>query len=190
MFNLKYTFVLVLLIPFIINSQTPVKVENFKLKDYNGNVYQLKDFKDSKAVVVMFIAVACPVSNGYNARMEKLYEDYKDKGVAFLGVNSNKEDNAEAIKNHAAKNGLKFKILKDEKNVIADKFKASFTPEIYVLNNNSEILYHGRIDDSRNESKVTKTDLRMALDEILSGKKVSNAETKAVGCKISRVGEE
>lgn len=162
-------------------------VDNFSLKDYSGREHSLSDYKDSKAIVIMFIATECPVSNAYNKRMEKIYNEYKDKGVAFIGINSNKEENVKNIEEHAKENGLSFTILKDEKNIIADKFGASVTPEIYILNSNFEILYHGRIDDSRNESNVEKQDLKNALDEILSGKKVSSPVTKAFGCTIKRI---
>ncbi len=163
------------------------KVENFKLKDYNGKEHQLSDFKTSKAIVIMFVATQCPVSNDYNARMAEVYNDYKDKGIAFIGINSNKQESVEEIKNHAKENNLTFPILKDEKNVIADKFSASVTPEVYVLNSNFEVLYHGRIDDSRKLNDVKSKDLHIALDEILGGKSVSNTKTKAFGCTIKRV---
>jgi peroxiredoxin len=135
----------------------------------------------------MFVATQCPVSNAYNSRMAQLYADYKDKGVTFFGVNSNKQESVDEIKEHSKTNKLDFVILKDPGNVIADKFKASFTPEIYVLNGSMEILYHGRIDDNRRESDVKEKDLRSALDEILAGKKVSSPETKAFGCTIKRI---
>lgn len=165
----------------------PDKVENFTLKDYNGNEHSLINYKDSKAIVIMFISTQCPVSNAYNSRMAALYNDYMAKGVTFLGINSNKQEDIAEIKQHAKDNGLSFTILKDPGNVIADKFSASFTPEIYVLNGQLEILYHGRIDDSRDEEDVEKKDLRLALDEILAGKPVSVKETKAFGCTIKRV---
>jgi len=91
------------------------------------------------------------------------------------------------IRYHAKKNQVKFTILKDLGNVVADLFRASFTPETYVLNNDYEVLYHGRIDNSRNESKVTAQDLKNALDEILKGNAVSKPRTKAFGCTIKRV---
>ncbi len=163
------------------------KVDNFKLKDYNGEEHQLKDYNNSKAIVIIFVATQCPVSNAYNSRMEKLYQEYKDKGVAFIGINSNKQESVEEIKEHAKKNNLNFVILKDVNNVIADKFKASVTPEVFVLNSDFEILYHGRIDDSRKEEEVKSEDLKNALNEILAGKKVSKSETKAFGCTIKRV---
>ena len=163
------------------------KYEDFALTDYEGNKHSLSDYTESKAIVIMFIATKCPVSNDYNSRMEKVFIDYKDKEVSFLGINSNKSEDISEIGIHAKDNELTFTILKDEKNIIADKFDASFTPEIFVLSNDFEQLYHGRIDDSRRESEVKATDLRNALDEILSGKSVRKPETKAFGCTIKRI---
>ena len=163
------------------------KFEGFTLTDYEGNKHSLSDFTESKAIVIMFIATQCPVSNAYNSRMEKIYKDYKGKEVTFLGINSNKSEDVSEIRDHAKDNGLTFTILKDEKNIIADEFDASYTPEIYVLSNDFELLYHGRIDNSRRESEVNSNDLRIALDEILTGKSVSNPETKAFGCTIKRI---
>jgi peroxiredoxin len=163
------------------------RAEEFRLKDYNGKEHSLSEYKDSKAIVLIFIATECPVSNDYNSRMAQLYNEYKDKGVAFLGINSNKQESVPDIKKHAKKNNLEFPILKDEKNKVADKFEASVTPEVFILNSNYEILYHGRIDDSRDPSGITDKDASKALDEILAGKKVTNVKTKAFGCTIKRV---
>ena len=172
------------------NSNTPSigdKFENFTLTDYEGNNHSLSDYTESKVIVIMFIATKCPVSNDYNSRMEEIFNEYKDKEVSFLGINSNKSEDVSEIENHAKDNWLTFTILKDEKNIIADKFEASYTPEIYVLSNNFELLYHGRIDNSRRESVVSSSDLKNALDEILAGKEVSNPETQAFGCTIKRI---
>ena len=136
------------------NNLSPDKIENFTLPDYNGKEHSLSDYKDSKAIVIMFVATECPVSNAYNSRMENLYKDYTEKDIAFLGINSNKAESVERIKEHAKEKGLTFTILKDDKNVIADEFEASFTPEVYVLNRNFEIQYHGRIDNSKNEAEL------------------------------------
>ncbi len=168
-------------------SNDVTKVENFTLKDYNGKSHSLKDFKTSKAIVVMFIATRCPVSNAYNGRMEKIYNEFKDKDISFIGINSNKAESVDEIKSHAKEHDLTFLILKDNQNKIADEFEASVTPEIYVLNSDYEVQYHGRIDDSRDEDNVESKDLEKALNEILAGKKVSNERTKAFGCSIKRV---
>ena len=179
--------VCILFIGAMANQPSADKIQNFTLPDYNGKMHSLTDYKDSKAIVIIFVATECPVSNAYNSRMENLYKEYNSKGVAFLGINSNKAESAERIKEHAEENGLTFTILKDKNNVVADELDASVTPEVYVVNNNFEVLYHGRIDNSKNESDVETQDLKTALDEILSGKEVTNSATKAFGCTIKRV---
>ena len=193
MFLTKFLSVVVLIsfISMFISANTwfssSERIENFTLKDYNGKEHSLSDYRDSKAIVVMFIATECPVSNAYNSRMENIYKNYSQKNIACIGINSNKTESVERIKEHANEKGLTFTILKDEKNTIADRFGASFTPEVYVLNGNFEILYHGRIDNSKNEADVVSKDLENALNEILAGKEVSKKETKAFGCSIKRI---
>lgn len=163
------------------------QIKNFTLPDYNGKEHSLSDYKNSKAIVIMFVATECPVSNAYNSRMEDLFKEYSPKGISILGINSNKAESVEDIKEHAEEKGLTFTILKDKNNVIADEFEASSTPEVYVLNGEFDILYHGRIDNSKNEADVVTQDLKNALDEILAGKEVTNKTTKAFGCSIKRV---
>jgi peroxiredoxin len=163
------------------------KISDFTLKDYNGSEHSLSDYQNAKAVVLMFIATKCPVSNAYNNRMVKLYDDYQPKGVAFVGINSNKAEGAEEVKKHSQEHSFEFAVLKDPNNVIANRFGATVTPEIYVFSPDLALLYHGRIDDSQRESEIETSDLRNALDEILQGKAVAVAETKAFGCTIKKV---
>jgi peroxiredoxin len=163
------------------------KTFDFSLKDYSGKSHSLSDYKDSKAVVVIYVAARCPISNAYNKRMADLHKGFKGKGITFLGINANKMESVEEIKEHAQKNGLSFPILKDVDNVVADRYEASVTPEVYVLDKDLKVLYHGRIDDSRREDQVTSSDLSNALIEILSGKEVTAKRNKAFGCTIKRV---
>src|SRR4029453_4324553 len=104
-------------------------IEDFTLPDVDNKERTLKSLAGKKGTVLLFIAVQCPVSNAYNERMEKLAADYKAKGIAVIGINSNVKEDAEAVKAHAAENKLTFPILKDPANKIADKPGASITPE-------------------------------------------------------------
>jgi peroxiredoxin len=191
MFNLNKNSWLVMQFYFLISVSLLFaavdKVQNFTLSDGKGKAHSLSDFKDAKAIVVMFIATRCPVSNAYNQRMIDLYKDYHDKKVAFLAINSNKLEDLEEVNKHAMENGFDFPVLKDVNNIVADKFSAQVTPEIFVLNSSFDILYHGRIDDSQREGEIKSKDLRKALDQILAGKEVGLKETKAFGCTIKRV---
>ena len=191
MINHKFSLLVLLLLVLsffsLAFSGEKMKVENFTLPDYNGKSHSLSDYRESKAFVLMFIATQCPVSNAYNTRMVEIYKNYQDNNITFLGINSNKQESVTEIAKHSQENGFKFPVLKDDKNIIADKFEAQVTPEIFVLDSNFQVLYHGRIDDSQRENNVKSQDLRQALDEILAGKKVSSSETKAFGCTIKRV---
>jgi hypothetical protein len=137
----------------------------------------------------MFIATQCPVSNAYNERMAALSREYGAKGVAFVGINSNRQESVEEIAGHAAQHGFAFPVLKDVGNVQADHFGAQVTPEIYVYDPGWVLRYHGRIDDDRSGANVKSQDLRQALDAVLGGQPVPVAETKAFGCTIKRVAQ-
>lgn len=161
-------------------------IEEFTLPDVDGAQRSLKSLAGKNGTVLIFIAVQCPVSNAYNERMAKLAEDYKAKGIAVIGINSNVAEDAAAVKAHAAEHKLAFTILKDPGNKIADKLGASVTPETYFLDANNKLLYHGRIDNSRNAAQVETSDLRNALDAALSDKPIEKTEAKAFGCTIKR----
>jgi peroxiredoxin len=184
--NILYkTLFLLVLVTLPLGASTTT--DSFTLDNYDGEKISLSDFSDSKAVVLMFVSTQCPVSNAYNGRMATLQNEYSKKGVTFVGINSNKSESVNEIAKHAKKSGFDFPVLKDEKNVVADKFKASVTPEVYVLNKEQNVLYQGRIDDSRRESEIKSHDLKNALDLVLAGKAIANNKTKAFGCGIKRV---
>src|SRR4051794_6354879 len=161
-------------------------IDEFTLPDVDGADRALKALKGSKGTVLLFIAVQCPVSNAYNERMEKLAADYKAKGIAVIGINSNAKEDTDAVKAHAAEKKLTFPILKDPGNKIADKLGATVTPEAYFIDAGNKLLYHGRIDNSRNAAQIETSDLRNALDAALAGKAIEKTEAKAFGCTIKR----
>ncbi len=166
------------------------KAPAFTLKDVDGKDHSLDEYLKSKYTVLIFIATQCPISNAYNERMAALHNDYTSKQIAFVGINSNKQEDVEEIKEHSAKNSFKFPMLKDWNNVVADAYGAQLTPEIFVLDNKGVLQYHGRIDDSKNPDNVKTKDLRETLDALLAGKTVPRTETKAFGCTIKRVKKE
>ena len=161
-------------------------IEDFTLPDVSGQERSLKSLAGKNGTVLLFIAVQCPVSNAYNERMEKLAADYKAKGIAVIGINSNVKEDADAVKAHAAEHKLTFPILKDPGNKIADRLGASVTPEAYFISATNKLLYHGRIDNSRNAAQIETSDLRNALDAALADKPIDKTEAKAFGCTIKR----
>lgn len=164
-------------------------IADFTLPDASGAAHTLASLRGSKGTVLIFIATQCPVSNGYNERMEKLAQDFKARGINVIGINANSTESVADVKDHAAKNNLTFTILKDNGNKVADLLGATRTPEAYFLDASNKLLYHGRIDNSRDITQVNSSELRDALEATLAGKPVAKATANAFGCSIKRAGE-
>jgi peroxiredoxin len=162
---------------------------DFTLTTVDGKAFSLaQEAKTHKAVVVMFIATKCPYSNAYNDRMRDMAAAYARQGIAFAGINSNKSEPADEVVSHAKQHGFAFPLMKDPDNKVADLYDARHTPEIFVVDSEGKLRYHGRIDENYEEpSKVTSPDLKNALDSMLAGKAIAKSETKAFGCTIKRV---
>lgn len=195
--SIGWTMSLALFVALVIQASTGVELNkpgigqpapDFTLKDLNGQQHSLEDYR-GKVVIVSFISTECPVVNAYLERIKAIAADYKARNVVFLGINSNSAEPMSAMREQAAKNNLTFTILKDEGNRVADAYGASFTPEVYLIDVAGRLRYHGRIDNAPEVRRVTRHDLRQALDELLAGKAVSTPETKAFGCVIKRAGE-
>jgi peroxiredoxin len=161
-------------------------VEDFSLPGTDGSAHTLNSLKGKNGSVLIFISVQCPVSNGYNERMEALAQAYGKRGISVIGINSNATESADAVKAHAAEKHFTFAVLKDPGNKIADKLGATRTPEAYLLDGNNKLVYHGRIDNSRDESAVNSTELRDAMDALLAGKPIAKTTAMAFGCNIKR----
>ncbi len=161
-------------------------IGDFKLPDADGGQHTLASLKGKAGTVLIFISTQCPVSNGYNERMEKLARDYAARGINVVGINANVSETAADIKRHAAEKNLTFTILKDNGNKIADRLGALVTPEAYLLDASGKLVYRGRIDDSRNGDSITSNDLREAIDRTLAGQPVVKTEARAFGCSIKR----
>lgn len=163
-------------------------IDNFSLTDLNGKTQSLNDMKGKNGAVIIFVSAQCPVVRAYNERMNQLTADYKAKGIAVIGINSNATESLEQVKTHADAT-YKFPVLIDKGAVLADKLGASATPEVYFVDAKNVLLYHGAIDNDRSGQNISDTYLRTAFDSTLSGKKIEKTTTKAFGCTIKRAVE-
>jgi peroxiredoxin len=162
------------------------KVSDFTIKNYDGNTYNLSSVKDAKGIVIMFWSAQCPFVQGYNDRINDFVSNFQKQGFVFWAINSNNTESAADIEAHAKLHNYVFPVLKDENSVVADIFEATRTPEVFVLNKDNVILYHGRIDDNKNKDEVTSYDLQNALNDISNGKEIAVKATKQFGCSIKR----
>ncbi len=163
------------------------KMPAIQLATLTGETISLSNYANKNGLLVIFVSVQCPVSNAYNERMEGLAQQWRARGFGVVGINANRTESPEAVSAHAREHGLTFPILKDNDNRLADALGTSFTPETYLFDASGTLRYHGRIDDSKDPSGISKRDLNDALEAVAAGRTVAVSETKAFGCTIKRV---
>lgn len=167
---------------------------DFKLKNVDGKMISLADFRDAKGYIVIFDCNTCPYSKVYNERIIDLNKKYAPKGFYVLTINANDPsispgDSFEEMKSRARRKSYDFPYLVDETQEVARAYGATNTPHVFVLNklknNELKVAYIGAIDNnSRNASAATKKYVEDAVDALLEAKKVPVTKTKAIGCTI------
>jgi peroxiredoxin len=167
-------------------------VSDFKLKNVDGKMVSLSDFKNSKGVIVVFDCNTCPYSKAYKDRIVALNNKYADKGFPVININSNdRESSGESFDDMvemAKSSGYNFPYLSDDTQSVARSFGATNTPHVFLLKKNEKdftVAYVGAIDNNpRDGSSANKKYVEDAVNAILAGQSVPNAKTKAVGCGI------
>jgi len=146
----------------------------------------LGDLKED-VVVVVFLANHCPVVEAYEDRLIDFTNDYKGKSLKVVGfaVSSQQVDRLPAIKDRMKEKKGAYVYGYDESQAVGKAYGATNTPQFFVLDKDRVIRYMGAMDDSQNDSKVTKTYLRDAVDAVLKGDSPEVSETRPVGCGIS-----
>jgi peroxiredoxin len=163
-----------------------------KAPDWSGIIgvddakHSLADYKKAKAIVLVFTCNHCPVAKAYEDRLVALQKDYKDKGVQVVAVNVNNmpADRLDKMKERAESKKFNFPYLYDSTQKIGLDYGAIKTPEVYLLDQQRKLVYHGAIDDSQRPEKVKTRHLRDSIDAVLAGKKPPKAEVSAFGCGI------
>jgi hypothetical protein len=170
------------------------KVPNtHSLRDLRGNRRALHDFKGNQAIVLAFLGTECPIANVYVPRLIRMEKEYRPKKVLFLAVYPNEYEDLDQVAGHAYDRDIPFPVLKDFRQRFADAVGITRTPAVAVLDGDLTLRYRGRIDDqygaSFRKKEPTRADLKIALDEVLAGKKVSVPRTEADGCLLDRGGK-
>jgi len=170
-----------------------IPMQNELMMDVSDEKMSLKEVTSEQGLLVIFSCNTCPFVVMWEDRYAQLEEKCAETGLGMVYINSNQakrdgDDSVEAMKAHAKKTDYSYPYLIDENSALANAFGAKTTPHIYLFNKDNELVYKGAIDDNyKNIEAVKEPYLLNAIDELLAGKKISLAETKAVGCSIKRV---
>lgn len=161
----------------------------FRAEGMNGQIVEVLPSDAANLTVVVFLGAECPMAKIYGPRLNELQQRFQGD-LRIIGINSNRQDSVTDVRKYIADHGIEFEFIKDRRNVIADQFDAKRTPEAFLLDQQLDVLYQGRIDDQYQPgvSRATagRRDLEIAISEALAGKTVSVPKTEATGCVIGR----
>ena len=179
--------------PIVAEEPLPIgrQIESFQLDDYLGAKHSLVQLSEKKAVVVAFLGVECPLAKLYGPRLAELAAEYEKQGVAFLGIDSNRQDSLAELAHYARTHKIEFPLLKDPGNAVADQFGARARPRCScsTASGRSATGAGSTINTAsatRSPRRIRK-DLAVALDELLTGEAISEPVQSPVGCFIGKV---
>jgi peroxiredoxin len=168
----------------------------FSLPGIDGKSHALRDYADSRALAIVFTGNSCPVSQQYEARIRKLHEDYRDKGVSVVAINPNAPaamqladlgysdvgETLDDMKARAADRQLPYPYLSDgQDQAVSKKFGVVSVPHVFVFDQARTLRYEGPIDDGKQGGSAA---ARHAIDALLAGKAVATERTRVEGCPI------
>lgn len=173
---------------------------NFDLISTEGETVSLSDFKEAKALVVMFICNHCPYVIHIAPALATIAKEYREQGVAFVAINSNDTqaypaDSLEKMVEEKAARQYVFPYLFDESQKVAHAYTAACTPDFFVFDKEQKLYYRGQFDDTRphrissgnydsTKTPPTGADLKEALEILLASKNYDKTQYPSLGCNI------
>lgn len=166
---------------------------DFQLPDVvSGKTISLETFGDSKALLVMFICRHCPFVKHVQQELAKIGQDYRDRPLGIVAISANDaekypDDAPESLKEMVEELGFNFPLCYDETQETSKTYTAACTPDFFLFDDERKLAYRGQLDDSRpstDNTPVTGTDLRRAIDALLAGKTVTTEQKPSLGCNI------
>lgn len=166
---------------------------NFSLPaPITGQLVELESLsRDKAATLVMFICNHCPYVKHVALELTKISIDYSKKGLAIVAVNSNDvvnypEDSPEKMIDFQNEYDFDFPYLFDDSQEVARAYQATCTPDFFLYDRNLRLVYRGQLDDSRPENgiEVSGSDLRGAIDAVLTGAEIPVQQRASMGCNI------
>ena len=166
---------------------------DFKLKNIDGKMVSLSDFKTAKGFIVVFTCNHCPYAKKYEDRIVELDKKYKDQGYPVIAINPNDpnvqpEDGYKQMIDRAKQKGFTFPYLVDEGQKIYPQYGATKTPHVFVLqkeNGKNIVKYIGAIDNNYdNPNDVSEYYAQDAVNALIKGEPVKMTKTVAIGCTI------
>ena len=164
---------------------------DFNLRNVDGKMVKLADFKKAKGFIVVFTCNHCPFSQAYEQRIINLHNKFAARGYPVIAINPNDakrepEDSYAKMQELAKAKKYPFVYLHDETQQIAKIYGATRTPHVFVLQKTkagNTLAYIGGIDDNYEDDKLAQEKyVELAVNALLNGTTITKTNTKAIGC--------
>ena len=160
-----------------------------ELPDTSGAVLGLPDPGEASASIVVWTCNHCPYALAWHDRIVAVADEYAERGVRTLLVNSNDPerypaDSPEAMRERVEREDWTVPYLWDESQEAARAWGAETTPHVFVLDADLRLRYEGAPDSDHRDPAQRATWLRGALEAVLAGEEPELGATEAVGCSI------
>lgn len=164
----------------------------FELPGTDGNIHAVSEASEPavRTTVVYWTCNHCPYALAWHERLIQVANDYGDRGVRFLAINSNDAEKYPADSFEAMKERVKSEAnwphpyLHDESQKVAKDYGVQKTPDVYVLDEDLKLRYRGAPDSNYDDPAREAAWLRAAIDDLLAGRQVEMAESTPIGCSI------
>ncbi|MBW8358589.1 MAG: thioredoxin family protein [Weeksellaceae bacterium] len=166
---------------------------DFSLKNIDGKMVSLSDYKSAKGFIVIFTCNHCPYAKKYEERIVALDKRYASQDYPVIAINPNDpqvqpEDDFREMIVRAKEKGFTFPYLVDEGQKIYPQYGATKTPHVFILNKEKGtniVRYIGAIDNNYEDANdVSEFYVRDAVDSLLRGQEIKTPKTVAIGCTI------
>ena len=170
--------------------KTGCKAPGFSLKGTDGRAHSLPEFKNAKALLVVFMCNHCPYVKPKIETIKNLQAKYKGKGLAVIGINANDaadypEDSFDGMVKTAKEKNFNFIYLHDETQQVAKSYGASCTPDPFLFDAEQKLAYHGRFDNAlEHGQQATEFNMDESIAAVLAGKKPKHDFLYSIGCSI------
>lgn len=186
---MRYIAILIGFVFFINSCKNNNGSESINLETVSGKKFSLKELKNKKAAVFVFLSSQCPLSQAYAKEISAIEKKYAPFNIVFYSVFPPENNSLNEISEFKNKYGLKTECLADPEKKLTLLLKATTTPQAIILSPSEEILYSGRIDDwaatlSDKRPLIRSHDLDDALNSVVNNREIKIKNTAPVGCLI------
>ncbi|MCY4254099.1 MAG: thioredoxin family protein [Flavobacteriaceae bacterium] len=156
-----------------------------------GKTDTFDDLKGEKGTLIIFMCNHCPYVIHILDQFVAWTNKYHSKGINTIAISSNNiethpQDSPVKMKELSLEKNFRFPYLYDDSQQVAKKYDAACTPDLYLFDEEDELVYRGCFDKSRpgNDVEVTGESLSQAANSLLSRKPISQEQTPSIGCNI------